>query len=355
MNLNDLKRIKKVDTGRMAESLALLSEQIKSVWQEAEKIKLPLSYFKVNKIIIFGMGGSNLGARIITSVFKEDLGVPLIIEAGYEVPNFIDQNTLCILSSYSGNTEEPLSVFKKIRAKKAKLLAIGTISNNSALENLAKKEKIPGLFFSDLFNLSGQPRAGLGYALFGLLALLNKIKILEISSLEVKKLIEKLSKSGKNLVPGVKNNSAKKIAQELIGKEVVLLASDFLEGNLHTLRNQFNENAKTFSSYLVLPEMNHYSLEGLSFPKNNKNNLIFLTFNSRLYSKRVNRRLKLTKEVIKKNKIKLVEYSLSGKNKLEQAMEMLQFGSWLTFYVGILNNINPSLIPWVNWFKKELK
>jgi glucose/mannose-6-phosphate isomerase len=69
----------------------------------------------------------------------------------------------------------------------------------------------------------------------------------------------------------------------------------------------------------------------------------------------VNRRLKLTKEVIKKNKIKLAEYSLSGKNKLEQAMEMLQFGSWLTFYVGILNNINPSLIFWVDWFKKELK
>ena len=355
MNLNDIKKIKKIDAGNMSGSLTMLPKQIKSVWEEAEKIKLPAEYSQVDKVVVFGMGGSNLGARIIASIFKDKLKAPLIIEAGYEIPGFIDHNTLAIISSYSGNTEEPLSVFKKLHAKKAKILMLGADSDESSLKDLAQKNKIPGLFFETYSNPSGQPRIGLGYSLFGLLALLSKTKILKLNSIEIKNLEKKIISQGKALNLNSKNNPAKKFAQKLKGRGIVILGGDFLAGNLHTLRNQFNESGKNFSTYLVLPDMDHYALEGLSFPKTIKKNLLFLIFNSPLYNKRVARRLELTKQVIKKNKIKLVEYDLTGKNKLEQAMEMLQFGGWLTFYLGILNGINPSLIPWVDWFKKELK
>ncbi len=355
MNLNDLKQIKKLDPGCLAESLALLPEQIKSVRSEAEKIKFPADYAEIDEVVVFGMGGSNLSARIISSLFKDELKVPLIIAPGYDVPGFVDKKTLCILSSYSGNTEETLSVLPEIKKRKVKIVAIGASLKDSLLKESAEKDKIPGLFFDSSANYSNQPRAGLGYSLFGLLSILLKIKVLKISSAEMDSAAKKAQEASVSFDTEAKNNKAKVLAEKISGQGVVILGGDLLEGSFHALRNQINENGKNFSTYLVLPEMNHYALEGLSFPAAIKKELIFLAFNSDLYNSRIKQRLELTKKVIKKNGFRLVEYSLSGRNKLEQAAEMLAFGGWLTFYLGILNGVNPSLIPWVDWFKKELK
>ena len=140
----------------------------------------------------------------------------------------------------------------------------------------------------------------------------------------------------------------------LAGKIPVIVAAEFLVGNLNILRNQFNETGKNFASFLELPDLNHYALEGLANPKSNKNNLMFLFFDSLLYHPRVARRADLTKQIARKNKIKVLEHRLYGATKLEQALEMMQFGCWLTYYLAMLNNVNPVKIPWVDWFKKEL-
>ncbi|MFA4941974.1 MAG: SIS domain-containing protein, partial [Patescibacteria group bacterium] len=124
---------------------------------------------------------------------------------------------------------------------------------------------------------------------------------------------------------------------------------------LRIMRNQLCENSKNFSSYLVLPELNHYALESLANPISNKKDLVFFFFDSKLYNPRVQIRSRLTKQVIKKNKIKVISYNLSGKTKLAQAFEALQMGTWVTFYLAMLNKVNPAEIHWVNWFKKQLK
>jgi glucose/mannose-6-phosphate isomerase len=95
-------------------------------------------------------------------------------------------------------------------------------------------------------------------------------------------------------------------------------------------------------------------LEGLANPKKNKEDLIFVFFSSNFDHPRVQKRLKLTMEIVKKSHIRAVEYKLTGPTKLIQAFELLQFGSWVTFYLAMLNKINPSLIPSVDWFKKKL-
>jgi hypothetical protein len=159
------------------------------------------------------------------------------------------------------------------------------------------------------------------------------------------------------LVPTVKteNNIAKKIALELKGKQPVLVGSEFLLGNLHAFRNQLCENSKNFAVYLPLPDLNHYLLESLKNPAKNTAQLAFVFFNSKLYHTRVQRRSKLTREVVDKNNIKTLEYDLKGKTKLAQSAELLQLGSWISFYLSALNNVNAGEIPWVNWFKEQLK
>ena len=92
-----------------------------------------------------------------------------------------------------------------------------------------------------------------------------------------------------------------------------------------------------------------------NFPSANKKNLTFLFFDSKLYHPRVQKRAELTKQVIKKNGISIISHELKGQTKLAQAFEVLQLGSWVSYYLGLLNGVDPVKIPWVDWFKKRIK
>jgi glucose/mannose-6-phosphate isomerase len=356
MNINNIKQMEKLDAGNVAESVSFLPEQIKDALAQAENFKIPAAYKKINRIVLAGMGGSNLGARIIASLFKEELKVSLVIEAGYEIPGCVDKNTLFIISSYSGSTEEPLSTYAAAKKLGAKIIGLSAISNDNKLAELLNLGKDLCLTFDAGKNTSLQPRLGLGYAVVSLLIIFNKIGVIKLKSKDIAEAADYIASESRKLIP--KNilllNSAKKAARELFGKQIVLVGGEFLEGNLHALRNQFCETAKNFAAYLVLPDMNHYAIEGLGNPAGNRDNLIFVFLESDLYHPREKKRLALTKDIVKKNKIKIYSHKLNGGDKLTQSFEMLNFGSWLTFYLAMLNEVNPSLIPWVDWFKNKL-
>ena len=357
MTLNNINQIKRLDTDlKLARSINALPEQIEHVLSELNSIKIPKNYAKINNIVINGMGGSNLGARIIKSVFADQIKIPLNVEPGYEVPNYADKNTLYLISSYSGNTEEPLDVYKEVKKRKCKIIGITSDDSKNKLKKLMQTDKIPGYIFNPKINPTNQPRMGVGYSIFGIISILSKINIIKINQTEIKQIIKDLKKLNTTLDLDSleQNNPAKQIAKKLYNKIPILVASEFLKGNVQTLRNQFSESSKNFISYLTLPELNHYSMEGLSHPKSNQKNLIFFFFDSNLYHPRIQKRSELTKEVIKKNKILVIDYKLKSKTKLAQSFEMLQIGSWITYYLGILNKINPVEVPWVNWFKKQL-
>lgn len=355
MNLDDLNRIKRFDTGKVAETIALLPKQIEQVMKDMEKIKLPSTHKQVDKVVINGMGGSNIGVWILQSVFADRMKKPVLLTPGYEVPGYVDSKTLYVFSSYSGTTEEPLSTFAEVKRRGAKMLGI-TIEGDSKLRKLMLKEKIPGYIFKPSANPSNQPRLGTGYMIFGISMLLARAGIFDIEKKEIVRLIEGLNERISQFVAGnaLAYNPAKQLAKKLFGKQPVLVAAEFLLGNVHALRNHFCENSKNFANYLYLSDLNHFAMEGLTCPATLKKDLVFLFFDSELYHPRIIRRAKLTKEVVKKNGIEIEEYKMSGESKLDQAFELLQFGMWLTYYLAILNQVNPAEITWVDWFKKQL-
>ena len=357
MALDDLKLYKKLDTGRVAESLEFLPDQVRQVLDDARLIKIPREYSNIKNITINGMGGSNLGARIIKAVYSDKIKVPISITPGYRIPAHVSKDTLYIMSSYSGTTEEPLSVYKEVKKRGAKIMAITENSSKSKLKKITLKDNIPGYIFKPEFNPSGQPRMALGYSIFGMMTLLAKAGLFKIEVKTINSIIAAMEiRSRKLTLTGKTNiNQAKKIALTIHDKIPILIGAEFISGNLHALRNQINESAKQFAEYLTVPDLNHHALEGLSNPPSNKNNLIFLFFNSSLYHPRVQKRMRLTEQVVKKNKIKTLNYSLKSRNKLGQAFEILQLGSWTSYYLGILNQVDPVKIPWVDWFKKQLK
>lgn len=356
MVLDDLKRIKKFDKSEVYKSIETFPDQVRQVLSDARLIKIPREYSKVNQVVVSGMGGSNLGAGIVKAVFANQIKVPVTITPGYSVPASVDNNTLYVLSSYSGNTEETLSVYKEVKKRKAKIIAI-TSRENGKLEKLMLKDNIPGYIFKPDFNPSGEPRLGLGYSIFGTAVMLAKAGLFKISVLEAKDIIADLEIKDRELRPTEKFtiNKAKRYAFEIYNKIPVVAGAEFLTGNLRTMRNQFCETSKNFAAYLIIPDMNHYAMEGLTSPKNNRRNLIFFFLDSDFYHLRNQKRIELTKKVIMKNNIKVIEHKLSCPTKFGQALELLQLGTWVTYYLGILNKKNPKTVPWVDWFKKELK
>lgn len=352
--LDDLKKIKKIDSGRVLASIEALGAQASQAWQEIKGLKLPPTFKNFEKIAVNGMGGSALGTDIIRALFADRLKVPLILLNNYQLPKCLDKNTLFIASSYSGTTEEVL--FSLTQAKKQQAKVFG-IAGGGELGRLVKQKKISGYVFNPQYNPSGQPRLGLGYALGAQLGLFRKLGLLNLTEAEFIAAFSRLDKFHRQfgVLHPTKTNPAKKLAAALRDKIPLIVSAEFLSGNAHALTNQINENAKNFAAYFLLSELNHHLLEGLAFPRANTRCLAFVFFDSLLYFLPNRRRLKITEDVVKKNKIKFFHYRLSAPDKPAQALEMLIFGSYVSFYLAVLNRVNPAKIPWVDYFKAKLK
>ena len=186
--LDDFKQIKRLDKSNLLGSVQQLYLQLKQTKEELKNIIVPKSYSQVNNIVVNGMGGSRLGARVAQRLFEDILPIPIYPIGSYQLPAFVNDKTLYIISSYSGNTEEPLNTVKQAFEKKAKILVF---SQNGQLTKLAQKYKLPGYYgFIPKYNPSNQPRMSLGYQVLGFIILLSKCQLLSLSDDKIEDLIK---------------------------------------------------------------------------------------------------------------------------------------------------------------------
>ena len=332
-----------LDKSHVFASVVDLSKQVEDAWEEAQKVTVPENYKQINKVVMTGMGGSLLGAKIIDSVFGKDLAHPLILVNDYNLPGWVDETTLVICSSYSGSTEETLSNAEQALKKKAKLMII---TSGGQLLDVAKANNLPGYQINPVYNPSQQPRMAIGYSVIGQLVLCQKAGLLNLTQNMINELVEAMKQ--------VKPEAAEVLAKQLVDKQVIFTAAEHLTGPVHTVKNQMNENAKHLSHRHDLPELNHHLMEGLRFPESNPATTMFWFIDSPLYSARMRQRLKLTQEVVTKNNLTNVVWQATAKTKLAQAFELIQFGAYVNFYLSQLHGIDPAPIPWVNYFKEKL-
>jgi len=352
--LDDLKKIKKLDKSNLLGSCQEFGFQLKQTKEELADLKIPKSYADVQNIVVNGMGGSRLGARVAQRLFEDTLKIPIYPIGNYDLPNFVNDKTLLIISSYSGNTEEPLNTVNEAFKRKAKILVF---AQNGRLAKIAKEKKLPGYYsFVPKHNPCNQPRMSLGYQLLGTILMLSKCGLIGISSQEIDELIvfiEKVKAKYDIDIPA-EENPAKKIAKKIHEKIPVLVGAEFLMGTVRVWRNQTHENAKQFALHFEIPELNHHLLEGMGFPRTNPENLFFIFIKSSLYYMKNQKRIEITKKVLDGYNIKHNEIILKGKTKLMQVFELIQFGSFVSFYLSMLNSLDPSPIPWVDYFKEKL-
>lgn len=351
--LDDPAKIKRLDSQNMLGSLRSIGKQVEQIAAAAAAFRVPNDFKKVRNVVFAGMGGSTLGAHFIKTLFADDLAVPLEIVNYYKLPAFAGAESLAVISSYSGTTEEALAALQDARRRKAKVLII---TSGGELKEAAERLRIPALIFSTENNPCGSPRMGLGYTTLGPMLLLKRLGLVALPSGTVARLVAALARAEKRLGIGAKTsaNPAKQFAQALLGRSVWYIGAEHLAGSAHIAANQMNENAKRFAGYFLIPELNHHLLEGLRFPAGNRGNLSFVLVESALYDTRIRKRFVVTKEILAKNKISFVSYVCEEKSRLEQAAETLVLSSYLSYYSALLAGIDPTAIPVVDYFKAAL-
>lgn len=353
--LDNRQKITKLDPDGALASAESLADQINQVWQERKQIKFTADDIRsISKIMVAGMGGSALGADVVLHLFKDQMTVPMFINRDYQLANFVDKNTLVILSSYSGNTEEILACAKAAKDKNAK---IAVISAGGKLAEIAKENNYPSFLIKAKYNPSGQPRMAIGYSIMAFISILSAAKLLDFKEkqlLEIIDVINQVTEKSKVEIDQ-ENNQAKLLAYLSLERRPILVGAEFLEGALHTACNQFNENAKIYADYKIIPEINHHLLEGLNFPKSNPLNHFFIFFQSKLYHPRNQKRIELTQRLLEKKDIDSIVVNLESYNKITQVFELITLATFANLYLAFLEKINPCPIPSVDWFKDQLK
>jgi len=333
-----------LDPKNVFDSTGMLVDQCSYIWELVKTVEFPESYKSLENVTLCGMGGSRYGAYIVQNLYRDLLKVPLLEYGDYHLPAYVSEKSLFILSSYSGETEEPLSSAQEVIEKGYPI--VGLTSGGRVLE-MSKLNNFPAIVFDKKYNPSGQPRLGTGYMIFGVIALLTRLGYLQVSDEEVENAISELRKNGDAI-----QSAAKEIAQKIYVSIPVCFAAEFLNGNIHIIRNQFNETAKSFAAFSILPELNHHLMEGLKFPADKKLYVLFI--DSLLYSDKLQKRIAITKDVVVKNNIPQVSFKAKGATKLSQMLNVLSFGGYASLYLAFLYDQDPSVIPWVDYFKEQM-
>lgn len=334
------------------ESLRQFPGQARRGWRDAKRVRFPRSYRGIRQVVISGMGGSALGSDVIRSVYSPALRIPLTIVNGYELPKSVDRNTLVILSSYSGTTEEVLNTAKAAVRRKAKITGL---TQGGLLAKFFQRHNLPWYKIDGSANPAGQPRMGLGYSVMGQLGLLSSVRVLRVFSSEVLDAISVVTRRLQNCDPEVPTvrNEAKRLAMTLVDRFPVLIGADHVTGSLHAFANQLNETAKVFAVSFPLPELNHHLLEGLRFPRPIKQ-ATFVGFHSDLYQPRITVRERITLEIVRKLGLKIEKVNVRGSSPLAQALDVLGLAGATSYFLSVLNRVDPLSIATVNELKRRL-
>lgn len=344
IDLTNLEEIKKLDPKDTLTSTEMLPEQLEAAWEQVKAIDIPQEYGSVTSIVFCGMGASIYGALVIKALFGAEFPYPIEMISDYHLPKYVGPNTLVVLTSYSGTTEEVLSCAKEAKEMSAKMLIL---TKGGPLAEFAKTEKVPSYVFDGALNPAGVPRLGNGYTIIGLMGLLHKAGIITLDEAKLKGGIEHIKKNKETI-----KERAMHDAHSLMGKVPVIFMAEHLSGNAQIMRNQFNETSKAFSAYYLIPDLNHHLMEGLQFPQ--PSNLKFMLFNSYSYSPKIQKRVELTMDVVRQNNQAILEYTTQGTDKYQDFLEVLSLGSYTTLYLGLLYEQNPAVNPWVDYFKEAL-
>jgi glucose/mannose-6-phosphate isomerase len=319
----------------MKDYLLGLEKQIKEALIIGKKLTMPRP--NVAKVLFFGMGGSGISAEILRIFLLEKLNIPFDICRSPKIPAWVDEQTLMILTSYSGNTGESLSAAEQAIKAKAKMLVV---TSGGKLAELAKAKGWPSLLIPGGL----PPRCAIGYLTFSLIPVLQNWKWIGVSDEAVQETL--------SMIRNVPLKKAKAIALQIQNAQIFLYGcAGFSEPILIRWRAQLAENAKALASSHVLPEMFHNEIEAWGASRGAKSQVIFL-FDQNIPSW-LAPKMKAAKHLFQEAGAGVTELQAEGKSLLARIFYLLYVGDWVSYELALLKGIDPVSIPTIELIKKS--
>ena len=348
--LDDLKLISEIDKSDMFGAVAGFPEQIKEAKDIVDSALLG-SFFKINNIVISGMGGSSISGDIIQSLFRDRIDIPIFVARQYDLPKWVNKNTLVISQSYSGNTEETLSTFKHAYQKRSKIIGI---SSGGKLQEFCEKREIPHIKIPSSF----PPRGATGYILFSSIFALKKIGIsigdIESEIEETILITDELRNHNKKEVPE-KDNISKQMAKKIFNTIPQVYGWNIYSPIAKRWCTQLNENSKLICRYDEVSECNHNDIIGWSMdPDVSKKFSCILFRDNKNESIYMSKRLDFMKKLYEDIAGNVIEIHPQGKKRLAKMMYAMYLGDFISCYLAILRKIDPTPVDAITELKNEL-
>lgn len=294
----------------------------------------------INNIVITGLGGSGIGGKIATQLMADQLKVPAVINNDYSLPKFVNENTLVIVSSFSGNTEETLEALKSAQKANAE---IACITSGGKLAQIANDNNYNLLVLPTAFS----PRAMLTYSVIQQLFLFHHYGFINNEFIDDTRETVKLLDNEVNDIMAV----AKQTANALFEKTTVAYSEASMEGVITRFRQQINENSKSLAWEHVFPEMNHNELVGWA---GGKDEYAVLIFRSSFEHSRSSVRINISKDIFRKYTSTVLEFNAKGDTLLAQSFYHILLGDWISVYLAELNKVDDVEVKVIDFLKAEL-
>ena len=349
VDLDDALAYSRFDPSGMRRFLHQFPAECRRAWQSVSRFHLPTTYAGIDRVLIAGMGGSAAAGDIVRHLAGNETKVPIWVHRDYGLPSSVDEDTLVVFSSYSGNTEETLSAFEASRNTPARKLVITT---GGKLGYLAEQQGIPVL----LMDYQAPPRAAFPHSFASLLGILVRLGLLPDRSADWQEallILDGLSTELTETNP-LASNRAKQLATRIQGSLAVIYGAGLLSGVALRWKTQLNENSKTWAFCELFPELNHNAAVGYDLPSWAKEKVFVVLLSSPSLHPRNVLRYEATTEVLARAGVSWEVVNASGRSPLAQVMSLVLLGDYLSFYLAILNRTDPTPVDSIDFVKSYL-
>jgi len=339
--LDDLAYIHQTDKEDALGIAATEPEQLK------HEFDLDLDYKDIENVVYCAMGGSALAASL--SLTWPAYKVPFEIVRNYSLPSYVSRKTLCIVASYSGNTEETLSALADAEAREAKIVVI---AGGGKLADIARDKGYPLVILPD----AKQPRYGVFYNLKALVEIGVSTNILADEQVgilsEASGFLLDMAAHWQATTP-IKDNLAKQIALDCLGKSVVIYGGPKFAPAAYKWKISFNENAKQIAWSGTYSEFNHNEFIGWSEQPIDKPYCV-IDLRSELENPRIQKRFELSDRLLSGRRPSPIVVQAEGANIVQQLLAVVLLGDYVSLYTAIASGINPAPVDLVEKFKVML-
>ena len=350
MNIDDPTRFHELDPSDMLACVGELPQQCRAAWALAQALELPPTYGSFRHVVVLGMGGSAIGGALLQGLVAGECAVPVTVVRNYTLPAFVSgPDILAIACSHSGNTEETLSALGDALAKGTRPAAITT---GGKLAALAQQKGLPLL----RYDYPSQPRAALGYSFTLLLGLLCRLGLVRDHSADLEEAVRVMEAWQAAVGPQVPvaRNAAKALARRIEDRLPVVYGAGFLAAVANRWKTQFNENGKHWAFFEVLPELHHNTVVGLGIPQAVRDRAIVLMLRSNLDHPRVRVRWDVTRELLEREGVANETVRARGESRLAQMLSLIHLGDYASFYLAMLNGVDPTPVETIAFLKRRL-